>query len=136
MSRAEAEASVLGDLKDYIVRLKQHGKRVIVGLPGPIYSLRIPVFEIHNAIFGALGDRLRKDDLIPSLGRSDFMPLREKVASIAMALGAETYDLRKDLCQGEVCVYQRGNVSIYVDSLHIATRTIDIYHDSLRQALR
>ena len=126
LSRKEASAYFLRDLKDQVHRLRAKGKHVILALPFPRYDRSIPDLEIHNAVFGPVLGRLAPKDVSE---RVLVGPLR----AIAQAEGAVIFDPRPALCAGDDCLYQVDGVSIYKDESHIAASQIFRMAPALRQ---
>ncbi len=54
---------------------------------------------------------------------------------MAAAAGADVFDPRVSLCQGDACLYQKDGISLYSDQHHIAAGKIDILEDQMQQAL-
>lgn len=129
ISLPEARRRFLDELSDHIRRLKQHGKRVIVSLPFPMYDKSIPDLEIRNAVFGKFGlAGVAKDDT-----SSEF---RTEILTVAEREGAETFDPRESLCDRLGCITQVKGVSIYKDDNHIAASQIGILEANLAQVLQ
>jgi hypothetical protein len=128
LSGEELRRRFLADLSDEIRTLHDSGKKVVVSLPFPVYDKRIPELEISNAVFGRFGlSETALDVTSPSL--------REEITAAAVRAGADIFDPRSALCQGQDCVTQMRGISIYKDTNHIAGSQIRILESNLRQAL-
>jgi len=125
----EARNRFLDELAAHIRELRMDGKHVIVSLPFPMYDKSIPDLEIRNAVFGGLGLKgVAKDITLPIM--------RDQLASIAQRAGADIFDPRESLCDGENCITQLNGVSIYKDDNHIAASQIGILGDDLKKVLQ
>lgn len=128
-SLEESRKLFLLDLSSEIRELRGHGKRVIVSLPFPMYDKAIPALEIRNALFGRFGLKgAATDETLPGF--------REEVAAVVQQAGAEAFDPRKTLCNGQHCITEVGGVSIYIDSHHIAASQVGILEEDLKQTLQ
>jgi peptidoglycan/LPS O-acetylase OafA/YrhL len=116
------------ELSDHIHTLRGLGKRVIVCLPFPMYDKSIPELEARNAVFGRFGLSGRATDVTSPA-------IRAEIRSIATSAGAEVFDPRATLCDGQSCITQLNGVSIYRDSQHIAASQVGILGKSLEQVL-
>ena len=129
VSVEEARNRFLDELAAHIRELRMDGKHVIVSLPFPMYDKSIPDLEIRNAVFGGLGLKgVAKDITLPIM--------RDQLASIAQRAGADIFDPRESLCDGENCITQLNGVSIYKDDNHIAASQIGILGDDLKKVLQ
>ena len=129
LSRDELRRRLPADLTEEILELRHFGKNVIVSLPFPIYNQPIPQLEISNAVFGRFGlSEAAMDITSPSL--------REEIKAAAVGAGAEIFDPRLSLCQGQDCLTQVGGVSIYRDQSHIAGSQGGILESNLREVLQ
>ena len=129
ISVEEARASFLRELAEHIRQLRSDGKRVIVSLPFPMYDKSIPDLEIRNAVLGRFGlGGVAKDITLPIM--------RDQLASVAEATGAEVFDPRESLCSGKNCITELKGVSIYKDDNHIAASQIGILGGDLEMVLR
>ena len=126
----EAGLRVVAELEEHIRALRASGKRVIVGLPFPVYDKMIPDYEIRVAAMGRLG----------TLGGypGDISPaaLRDDLKARAIRAGAEIYDPRDTLCSSGSCVLQEGGVSLYEDNSHLAPGKVGLLRDGLSKALK
>jgi len=129
LSREELHDEFLADLTDEIRLLRNHGKRVIVCLPFPFYSQRLPALEMSNAIFARFGS-------FETPRETDSVQLHDEIKAIALKADAELFDPRETLCSGVTCITDRGGVSIYSDSNHLATSQVNILENSLRTVLQ
>ena len=136
LARGEEQTLVLEDLRAIAAALRAHGKRVILSLPSPIYDLSVPQMEIDAAILGRTYDGLRAIGLARRLRRNDYPELRKSIAAIAADTGATLFDPLASLCAGDACAYERGGISLYADTIHIAMSQIGVYHDGLLATLR
>lgn len=136
LGRRAEQDRVLGELRAVATTLRAAGKRLVLSLPSPIYSLSIPQMQIDAALLGPAYDDLRRVGLARRLSRNDYGELRARIAEIAAATGATLYDPLASLCTGASCTYQRDGVSIYSDTIHVAEGEIGIFHDGLAAALR
>ena len=136
LSRQQEEDTFIADLSASVRDLRTMGKRVIITLPIPTYNLVIPSMEVNLITLGAPYRELRDAGILRKLARKDFLTLRERITAVAETLGAEIYDPRQNLCDGDHCDYQRDGVSIYADDNHIALDQTGIFRESLRLALR
>jgi peptidoglycan/LPS O-acetylase OafA/YrhL len=128
ISLPEVRRRFLDELSDHIQRLKQHGKRVVVSLPFPMYDKSIPDLEIRNAVFGRFGlAGVAKDDTSPEF--------RSEILTVAERGGADTFDPRESLCNKLGCITQVRGISIYKDDHHIAASQIGILEENLKQVL-
>jgi peptidoglycan/LPS O-acetylase OafA/YrhL len=129
VSVEEARNRFLDELAEHIRELRMNGKRVIVSLPFPMYDKSIPDLEIRNAVFGGLGlNAAARDITLPIM--------RDQLASVAQRAGADIFDPRESLCDGENCITQLNGVSIYKDDNHIAASQIGILGDEFKKALQ
>jgi peptidoglycan/LPS O-acetylase OafA/YrhL len=129
ISVEEARDRFLEELGEHIRKLRMDGKRVIVSLPFPMYDKSIPDLEIRNAVFGGIGlNGVAKDITLPIM--------RDQLASVARAAGADTFDPRESLCDEWNCITQLNGVSIYIDDNHIAASQIGILEGDFRKALQ
>jgi peptidoglycan/LPS O-acetylase OafA/YrhL len=113
LNAGEATDRVMDDLSQLIRTLREHGKRVIVGLPFPTYDRDIPKYEISVAILAPIAHPEAPFTHTPA----EFYDRMSKVITDA---GGEVYDPRRSLCNGNRCLYQIDGVSIYKDDDHIA----------------
>lgn len=126
ISPAEARRLFLQELAEHIQKLRTEGKRVIVCLPFPMYDKSIPQLEIRNAVFGRFGlAGVATDFTLPEV--------RDQIAMVAKAGGADMFDPRASLCSRQGCVTQINGVSIYKDDNHIAASQIGILEENFRQ---
>jgi len=116
------------DLAQEIRHFKGEGKHVIVSLPFPEYDKSIPEIEINDAVFGRFGFSVTPKDV-----SSPFW--REQVRETATNAGAEIFDPRESLCQGEHCVFEVNGVSLYKDRNHLTTSGSQILTTNLQQVL-
>jgi peptidoglycan/LPS O-acetylase OafA/YrhL len=129
VSVEEARDRFLDELAGHIRELRMDGKQVIVSLPFPMYDKSIPDLEIRNAVFGGLGLKgVAKDITLPIM--------RDQLTSVAQRAGADIFDPRESLCDGENCITQLNGVSIYKDDNHIAASQIGILGDDLKKVLQ
>jgi peptidoglycan/LPS O-acetylase OafA/YrhL len=129
LSRDELRHHLLADLSDEIRTLRATGKNVIVSLPFPILNVRVPELEISNAVFGRFGfSETARDITSPSL--------RQEIKAAAVSAGAEIFDPRLTLCEGQDCLTQVDGVSIYKDESHIAGSQVKILEGNLREVLQ
>ena len=128
LSKEDALNIIASEFGTYASALHAKGKRLVIALPDPAYSFRLPHFEILKATLPRL-NRLRP------LERLDFAATRERLASVAREHGALVFDPRKSLCRDEQCLFVENGVSLYVDDNHIAKTRIGIFHDGLRAVL-
>jgi peptidoglycan/LPS O-acetylase OafA/YrhL len=128
LSAAESIQYFLEELSRHIHDLRAAGKRVIVQLPMPVYDKSIPDLEIHNAFMGSLLGESVPSEVCPPI-------LREEILSVAQDAGADIFDPRESLCEGQKCTYQVGGVSIYKDDNHIAASQIGILEANLFSTL-
>jgi hypothetical protein len=129
VSVEEARNRFLDELAAHIRELRMDGKHVIVSLPFPMYDKSIPDLEIRNAVFGGLGLKgVAKDITLPIM--------RDQLTSVAQRAGADIFDPRESLCDGENCITQLNGVSIYKDDNHIAASQIGILGDDLKKVLQ
>ena len=129
ISVEEGRRRFFEELGDHIQTLKSRGKRIIVSLPFPRYDESVPDLEARNAQLQKLGWAL-------AVTETDSPDVRAQVASVAQSLGSEIFDPRKSLCPRERCITQQGEVSIYVDDLHIAASQIGILNDDMVRTLQ
>lgn len=129
LSKDQLRKRFLADLSDEIRRLHETGRKVIVCLPFPIFDKQIPELEISNAVFGRFGFFGSASDLTSPT-------LREEIRTVAVSAGAEIFDPRLSLCQGQVCLTQVRGVSIYKDSNHLAGSQVGILESNLREVLQ
>ncbi len=113
-----------------ILDLKQHGKRVILGLPFPYYDKLIPDFEIRNAAIGRFARSTQ-----PPIELSTIIDVRSQLQAMAAQDGIETYDPRQPLCPANTCIYARDNISLYSDQSHLAISQLGILRPSLLHTL-
>ena len=126
----------MAELRDIATTLRAAGKRVVLSLPSPVYTLSIPQMQIDETMLGSAYAGLRKVGLARTLGRNDYVELRARITEIATATGATLFDPLASLCGEGGCTYQRDGVSIYSDTIHVALGEIGIYRDGLAAALR
>jgi peptidoglycan/LPS O-acetylase OafA/YrhL len=127
-SDAEVRRRTLADLTSTIRALRASGKRVIVGLPFPIYDRLIPEFESGVAI---VGRRWMAGEPVEESAKEP----REALQALARDTGADLYDPREALCGGGKCVYQVNGVSLYIDNGHLAPSQTGILKQGLLKAL-
>lgn len=129
LSRDAQSRRLVADLADEIRTLERSGKRVIVCLPFPIFSDRIPEVQISNAVFARFGFWETPTEITsPSL--------REEIRVAAIGAGAEIFDPRETLCRGGHCVTEIGGLSLYKDESHLAGSQVNILESSLRNVLQ
>jgi hypothetical protein len=129
LSKEQLRRRFLSDLSDEIITLHALGKKVIVSLPFPIFNGLIPEVEISNAVFGRFGlIRTAEEIALPSF--------HQEVRAVAVSAGAEIFDPRLTLCQGQECLTQMHGVSIYKDNSHIAGSQAGILESNLREVLQ
>ncbi len=129
LSRDQLRSRFLSDLSGEIRTLRDSGKNVVVGLPFPMYDTRIPELDISNSVFGRFGFSASARELTsPSF--------REEIRAAAVSAGAEIFDPRLSLCQGENCLTQVRGVSIYKDADHLAGSQVGILESNLREVLQ
>jgi peptidoglycan/LPS O-acetylase OafA/YrhL len=129
LSQEEQRRRLAADLSDVIHTLRNHGKRVVVSLPFPIFSEPIPDLAISNRVFGRFGlSQAPKEVSSPSL--------REEIRATAVRAGAEIFDPRETLCPDGHCITEVDGVSIYKDESHIAGSQVHILESSLREVLK
>ena len=136
LDRQATQARVLAELRTIATRLRARGKSVVLSLPSPIYTLSIPQMQIDEAMLGRSYNGLRKVGLARKLGRNDYGDIRASIGDIAAAIGAEVFDPLASLCDGARCIYQRGGVSIYSDTIHVAVGETGVFHDGLAATLQ
>jgi peptidoglycan/LPS O-acetylase OafA/YrhL len=129
ISPSEAQRLFLAELADHIRTLKAERKRVIVGLPFPLYDKSIPDLEIRNAIFDRFGLGAQAKDL-------DLPATREQLVSVARATGADLFDPDESLCDARGCITQLKGVSIYRDSNHLAITGAMLLRNNLLHVLQ
>jgi hypothetical protein len=129
LSGEQLRRRFLADFSDEIRKLHDSGKNVIVCLPFPMYDKRIPELEISNAVFGRFG-------LLETARETTSPMFREEVRAAAVSAGAEIFDPRLSLCQGENCLTQVDGVSIYKDSDHLSGSQVGILERNLREVLQ
>ena len=125
----DAQSLMASELADHIRTLRAKGKRVVVALSDPTYSVRLPQYEILRASVPRL-------TMMKPLGRFDFTATRDQLARVARDGGALIFDARKSLCMGDTCLHEQDGVSIYVDDNHVAKAKIELFHDNLRDVLK
>jgi peptidoglycan/LPS O-acetylase OafA/YrhL len=125
----EATQRFFEEMPGHIRDLRKSGRRVILGLPFPIYNRSIPDLLIRNATLGrVLGYEGPAFDVLPP----DF---RNRLKTLAADNGAELFDPRETLCPKGVCVYEINGISLYVDESHIARSQVGIMKPGLLKAL-
>lgn len=125
----DASNRFLADLSEEIRGLQSQGKQVIVCLPFPSFDRLIPEVQINNAVLGRYGLSVdAKEITSPSL--------RAQVISVAENAGAEIFDPREVLCQGQQCLSEIDGVSIYKDDNHLAPSGARVLAASLREVLQ
>jgi hypothetical protein len=128
LSQDEQRHRFAADLSDAIHTLRNHGKKVVVSLPFPIFNESIPQLAISNRVFGKFGlSQVPKEVSSPSF--------REEIRASAVRAGAEIFDPRMTLCPNGQCMTEKNGVSIYKDDSHIAGSQIHILESSLRDVL-
>jgi peptidoglycan/LPS O-acetylase OafA/YrhL len=127
--RDQVARRIVADLPGEIRALRDLGKNVIVCLPFPIYDVRIPELEISNAVFGRFG-------LLESARDRTSPLLREEIRAVAVGAGAEIFDPRLSLCQGQDCLIQVAGISIYRDTNHLAGSQVGILESNLQEVLQ
>ena len=128
LSQDEQRHRFAADLSDVIHTLRNHGKKVVVSLPFPIFNESIPQLAISNRVFGKFGlSQVPKEVSSPSF--------REEIRASAVRAGAEIFDPRVTLCPNGQCMTEKDGVSIYKDDSHIAGSQIHILESSLRDVL-
>jgi hypothetical protein len=55
--------------------------------------------------------------------------------SAVRKVGADIFDPRQSLCEGQNCIYQINGVSLYVDNSHIARNGVGILEANLGETL-
>ena len=126
----EAERRVVEEVEGHIRELRALGKRVIVGLPFPIYSMLIPDYQIRKLALERFG--VRGPDPFDLLVLVHWQLLKEA----AKRAGAEIYDPRETLCPNGVCLRDIDGVSIYSDHTHFAASQLAPLQDGLLKSLR
>jgi peptidoglycan/LPS O-acetylase OafA/YrhL len=128
LDAATVQRLFIADLAQRVLNLRKLGKQVIVTLPFPLYDHSIPEVEIHNALFTRWGFPVTPRQVVP-------LEFRDRIRAAVTAAGATIFEPRDSLCDGPDCLYERDNVSLYVDDSHIANSQIGIISDQLRPIL-
>lgn len=97
-------------------------------LPFPIFDKSPPYILARNAMLGRFG-------ILQSVHGIGSPDVREKIVKMAADAGADVFDPRLSLCQGDACLYQKDGMSLYSDQHHIAAGKIDILEDQMRRTL-
>jgi peptidoglycan/LPS O-acetylase OafA/YrhL len=113
--------------------LRKNGRRVIVSLPFPVYSMLIPDYQIRFIDF-YLHPQLQK--LFPN--PIQLIPEQYSVdlRAVASAAGAIVYDPRQTLCHDGHCTYAIDGVSLYSDQSHLATSQLGVVRPGILKALQ
>jgi hypothetical protein len=119
---------LIAGLSEDIAALRARGKKVVIFLPFPIFDKSPPHILARNAMLGRFG-------ILQSVHEISSPDVREKLMKMAAAVGADVFDPRISLCQGDACLYQKNGISLYSDQHHIAAGKIDILEDQMRRAL-
>ena len=135
LGRHEAEALLVEDLGRAVHTLRGMGKKVVLQLPAPSYSVYVPRYETNEAVYGAAARLLRQAGVIRPLERKDHGTLRDALMKIARDEGAAVFDPKASLCSGARCDFAHDGVSLYIDDNHLANSQIGLFHDGLREAL-
>ena len=127
LSMAEIREQFLADLTTNIRTLRAAGKRVILGMPFPSYTVDIPDYEMRRVTAGrflSLPDPNPERDL-----------WSDTLKALAAREGAEIWDVRAVLCHQRKCMFQVGGVSILRDSDHMAATQVGLFRTSLEASL-
>ena len=124
---AQARSRFLSDLADSIETLKANGKKVVLGLPFPIYSEDVPDVQIRRIMLGHLAPHP-----VPQLQDDTW---REPLLQLAAKEKIYVFDPRKTLCKSDHCTYEIEGVSLLRDYEHITLSGIGILRDNLEGVL-